>query len=511
MIKDIRSVTFLDSSGIHETPGIQSRATVNGVQAFLRHAFPQESMSVTAVTLNKSGTWRTPRLLGAIHRELPHFYEIVIEHRTGEFTQEIRAWCPLRWNERFAGTAGGGTCTGGVQQINQATNLNRGWTLPYAIRNGFSAATGDARSIHLWHDNMLDPISGNVRWELYENWRVGTTHWMTVIGRAVTEYLHDRPVRYAYMNGGSGGGRQSMMEAQEYPMDYDGIWASCPAIYWPQFLCGGLWPIAVMNSHHHVLGPEKMQLFAREAQQAAGGRDAYLRRVQRVEFDPLSIAGQHGITLKDAQVMADIWRGPFKENGGSLWYGYRPGNVFWFVGVPIGLHYPLIGRKPRNFIVVTQFMRWVTENPKQAFDNVTMEEAAALLEQSVAKFPGAVGGRSDLSSFADSGGKLIVDHGTDDPLIPVDDSIHYYQSVIRSMGAARTDDFFRLYITPGDGHGSCDWHGSGLTESTGITALMDWVEKGVAPEALPTVRVDRKARILLEERRQQPYHIVQRS
>lgn len=52
---------------------------------------------------------------------------------------------------------------------------------------------------------------------------------MTVFGKAVAQILHDRPVKYAYMNGGSGGGRQSMAEAQEFPEDYDGIWACCPA------------------------------------------------------------------------------------------------------------------------------------------------------------------------------------------------------------------------------------------------------------------------------------------
>ena len=72
-----------------------------------------------------------------------------------------------------------------------------------------------------------------------ENWRANATHNMTVFGKAVAEILHERPIQYAYMNGGSGGGRQSMVEAQEFPEDYDGIWASCPAINWTKFLIAG--------------------------------------------------------------------------------------------------------------------------------------------------------------------------------------------------------------------------------------------------------------------------------
>lgn len=38
-----------------------------------------------------------------------------------------------------------------------------------------------------------------------------------------------------------------MVEAQEYPDDYDGIWASSPAINWTKFLIAGFWPIAAAN------------------------------------------------------------------------------------------------------------------------------------------------------------------------------------------------------------------------------------------------------------------------
>ena len=44
------------------------------------------------------------------------------------------------------------------------------------------------------------------------------------------------------------------------------------------------------------------------------------------------------------------------------------------------------------------------------------------------------------------------------------------------------DAFCRLYITPGDNHGNCVGNGPGITQTDGIKALINWVEKGIAPE-----------------------------
>ena len=60
------------------------------------------------------------------------------------------------------------------------------------------------------------------------------------------------------------------MEMQNYPEDYDGIWAACPAIYWNRFLLGGLWPTAVMNEYHHFLTAEKNRFFAKKVREAYG-------------------------------------------------------------------------------------------------------------------------------------------------------------------------------------------------------------------------------------------------
>ncbi|WP_397386783.1 tannase/feruloyl esterase family alpha/beta hydrolase [Paenibacillus sp. MMS20-IR301] len=63
--------------------------------------------------------------------------------------------------------------------------------------------------------------------------------------------------------------------------------------------------------------------------------------------------------------------------------------------------------------------------------------------------------------------------------VPPDGVLDYYNRVVQLIGSNEdTRKFFRLFFNPGDGHGNCYTHGPGLTKTTGMKALMDWVEKG---------------------------------
>ena len=53
-------------------------------------------------------------------------------------------------------------------------------------------------------------------------------------------------------------------------------------------------------------------------------------------------------------------------------------------------------------------------------------------------------------------------------------------------GSKQTEDFFRLFLVPGVHHGG---GGPGLTEFDALTALENWVEKGLAPEKLTASRL----------------------
>lgn len=99
----------------------------------------------------------------------------------------------------------------------------------------------------------------------------------------------------------------------------------------------------------------------------------------------------------------------------------------------------------------------------------------------------------------------MIDHGMDDPLIPVEGTIDYYEKLRQHFGKDELDSFCRVFITPGDNHGNCWGNGAGITESDGLSYLIKWVEHGEVSDEIRKVRVDRKSGKTLEEGIQKAY------
>ena len=507
-------ILFFDLSGLRETKAFREKARESLIRAALETRFPGEIFPEIDVSVNTTGVYK--RKFSAAEmiwgtngpvRGLPPYAEVRIVHRTGEHSEIITVGTPAARNGRFAGTAGGGTSTGGETYLTKPKNTQRGWTVPFAVMNGFTAATVWAGNSEGTKDYVVDAKTGAFSRELYENWRAGSTHRMTVIGKAVAEILHDRPVEYSYMHGGSGGGRQCLMEVQLYPFDYDGVWASCPAINWHKFLCAGLWPSVVMNEYRHFLPPGKNAFFLDHVHEKYGGKEAYYAMRSVPSFDAADCVGMKApggvVTAEDARVMNEIWAGPSRKNGERLWYACRPGVRNWLVGIPLGTYwYPLFARRVRPFILAPFHARWITGDPKETCADMKKEEFCALFDEGLRKFGDSLGDNPAIDAFAGHGGKLMIDHGTDDPLIPVDGTLDYAEKLLAHFGRNGLAEFFRLYVTPGDNHGNCWGNGPGITVGDGMRALTDWVEKGTAPDSIRKVRVDRKSGKLLAEGRE---------
>jgi feruloyl esterase len=100
---------------------------------------------------------------------------------------------------------------------------------------------------------------------------------------------------------------------------------------------------------------------------------------------------------------------------------------------------------------------------------------------------------TDLTAFKRRGGKMIVWHGSSDPLPNPADTIDYYNRIHTRSGhhrhqADKTEDFVRLFLLPHVGHCGGAAPG-GPNEWDPLTALEDWIEKHIAPEEIIASRV----------------------
>ncbi|ESK83876.1 feruloyl esterase b [Moniliophthora roreri MCA 2997] len=107
--------------------------------------------------------------------------------------------------------------------------------------------------------------------------------------------------------------------------------------------------------------------------------------------------------------------------------------------------------------------------------------------------------KGDISAFRERNGKLITYHGQQDGRISPIKSERYYKHVSSTMGLSplSLDDFYRLFRISGMGHcsggtGASEIGGQGSAagntklnpESNILTALVRWVEEGVADPSL---------------------------
>ena len=88
---------------------------------------------------------------------------------------------------------------------------------------------------------------------------------------------------------------------------------------------------------------------------------------------------------------------------------------------------------------------------------------------------------TNLNTFSSHGGKLIFYHGVSDPWFSAKDTIDYYQRMtLANGGDVKVKDWSRLFLSPGMGH--CGGGSAALDSFDMLTASVNWVEKGTAPE-----------------------------
>ena len=371
-------------------------------------------------------------------------------------------WLPAEnWNGKFMQTGNGGAA-GSMFYFTMGMPLSRG----YAVANTDTGHRGGG---------------GDFSWAVGEaeklvDFQHRAVHELTSVGKAITAAHYARAPEKSYFDGCSTVGRQGLKEAQRYPGDYDAIIAGAPANNWLALL--GFSVLVENNLGAGGLGLDKLDVLKEAAIAACDANDDVTDRVisnpGECTFDPAELQCENGepancLSAVEVEAAKRLYAGLVSRDGKVLFPGTGPASepewgAFAFPDFRIGSSW---------------YRHVVMRDPDWDPATFDADRDLALAEQRDAGATIAMD--PDLSDFIARGGKLILYHGTTDGLIPYGNSVNYYESLIETVGESAVADSVRFYLVPGMGHCA---GGPGPNSFDMLTALENWVEKGVAPDKI---------------------------
>lgn len=322
-------------------------------------------------------------------------------------------------------------------------------------------------------------------------------HLTALASKKLIKIFYGRAERYAYFTGCSDGGREALVEAQRYPDDFDGIIAGAAAMNFQ--VQNGLYHAwqAVSNTGPDgkaILLAGRLQVLhaavLKQCDALDGQVDGLLGDPRQCRVDvaklvcPSGAQGADCLSKAEAEAARRLYEGPRDRASGRRLTvgGPLPGSELGWAGVfvPKSATEPIFsGRIALDALRNLSF----ENNPSPGFSLADVRFDADFFERlrPLHALYGAT--NPDLSRFAASGGKLILWHGWSDPHISPLNTIAYHEAVLQTMAEQQAADFERLYLLPGVYHCS---GGEGPAAIDLLTPLMDWVENGVAPQAVVT-------------------------
>ena len=422
---------------------------------------------------------------------------------------------PGKWNERFLHWGDGG----------KDGNLN---FADHRVAQGYAVANSN-----MGHDAGSEPGASfgfhNRQSEIDFGHRA--VHLTVNAAKTLILAYYGQASKYSYHEGCSTGGRQGLMEAQRYPYDFDGIVAGAPVNYYQQLNASSAWllqriyqdrfagaPAFDANGDGRLDSLTKLKILERAVLQKCdaidGITDGVIDDPHRCAFDPeTDLAGKlcpgdanadECFTRKQLQTIKDFYRGAHDSKGVRVYWGKAPGSEMdWaarFIPHPgnrfvpgslatSGDHLNYIfyendpGAAPPDLGDVAYKLDKRANPPEWAWwefdiDDVTAGKGRLMMSIMDATDP-------DLTRFLlKKNGKLLLYHGWCDAGPAPDGTIEYFKDVVKTTFAGNLDQArqrIRLFMVPGMGH--CGG-GPGPNSWDRLAPLVEWVEKGKAPDFL---------------------------
>lgn len=318
----------------------------------------------------------------------------------------------------------------------------------------------------------------------------------------IAKYYHQAP-KFSYYTACSEPGREGMMEVERFPEDFDGVAAGCPPLN--DVINNGIfyaWNILTNTGADGkpIITADKLPLIHQAVLEQCDAADGLK---DGIISDPLNChpnlsaieckSGQEAAScLSPAQIHAasELYRGAHDAAGNKLVpIGVLPGSELSWTGVIIppaaNPNRPIFLDDRQGTLLAIRSEFSDPPLPKSftladlKWDRATFEAITKLHSLYDATDP-------DLTPFAKAGHKLILWQALGDTSVLPAHSILYYTALQKQMGNKTVDQFVRFYVLPGVFH--CGG-GDGPAIKDFLTPLILWVERGIAPGALPAVHV----------------------
>jgi len=378
---------------------------------------------------------------------------------------------PTNWNQRFLFQGGGGynglvRPPVGVAAVGANPGLARGFAV-VSTDTGHQSERNFDRSYDADQQASID----------FNHFAIGD---VAVVAKEMVAAYYGERAEYSYFTGCSTGGREAMVMTQRYPSYFDGVVSGDPAIHVGYSGLGNAWLRAAFNeaAPKDANGRPQPNLLFSEADKKVvtdgvlaacdagdGVRDGMVFNPRACDFDPAKLAcnGSNNTgCLSPAQV-------------GALEKG--------FAG-PRNSRGKLIYRMSPNDAGVAAFLPSATPPAANAPLPTSVDVDGRLfemLENPIAQMTDSIW--TNLSSFSGHGGKLLFYHGMADPTFHGTDTIDYYERMAAANGGLdKVQGWSRFYAVPGMLH--CRGGEAALDEFDLLTAVMNWVEKDVAPDSV---------------------------
>ena len=381
---------------------------------------------------------------------------------------------PQQWNGRLLYQGGGGL-NGSVAPPVGATAAG---DTP-ALARGFAVVSSDSgHEGSVFDASFMDDQQASLDF-LYQS--IGK---VMAVARPLVTAHYGNDAAHAYFVGCSTGGREAMIASQRYPGEFDGIVAGSPAMRTGYSNLATAWITTQLNAAapkdaqgrpltSQALSDSDKKLVVNGLLQACdaldGLRDGMIFNVRGCAFDPKTLecrGPKDDSCLAPIQVSAlrRAFAGPQTASGRQVYpaFPYDTGIAFKGAGIP-GL--------------LSGGMSPVGPSPTGTTMDVDAQAAAA---HDAREMAGDSDAWTNLSSFSAHGGKLIFYHGLSDPWFSALDTVRYYEHLSADNGPGEVAAWSRLFLVPGMGH--CGGGAATLDHFDMLSAIVDWVEQGHAPQ-----------------------------